>query len=258
MSTVELNVDPVTHVANLWLARPDAANALNIEMAGDVHAAACELAARSDVRCVLLRGRGKMFCAGGDVKAFADEPGLIAELLTVWHPAVLALLALDAPIVAAVQGSAAGAGLGLVVASDLVLSSRSCKFVMAYTGIGLTPDGSSSWFLTRLVGHRRAAELTLLNRVLTADEALAWGLVNFVVDDDDLDAEADKLAARLAAGPTKAYARARRLLNDSWTNTLSEHLEREAAEMTASSQSADGREGISAFAARRAPNFKGG
>ena len=257
MNTVELSVDPATHVAHLWLARPDAANALNIEMAGDVHSAVREIEARGDVRVVLLRGQGKMFCGGGDVKAFADDPGLIERLLEIWHPAVLALLGLDAPVISAVQGSAAGAGLGLVVASDLVLAARSCRFVMAYTGIGLTPDGSSSWFLTRLVGHRRAAELTLLNRVLSAEQAESWGIVNIVVDDDALDAEAEKLAARLGSGPTLAYGRARRLLQASWANTLPDHLALEAREMALSSQSVDGREGITAFAARRPPNFTG-
>ncbi len=253
--TVELHVE--SSVANVWLNRPESANAMNVDIANDLHAVCTELAARPDIRCILLRGRGKMFCAGGDVKAFVDDAELVATLLAAWHPALSALLSLDAPIVTAAQGSAAGAGLGLVVASDLVIASRSCKFVMAYTAIGLSPDGATSWFLPRLVGHRRAAELTLLNRVLTAEQAESWGMINNVVDDDKLDAEAEALAAKLAQGPSRAYASARRLLHESSTNTLAQHLHREADEMIANSRSSDGREGITAFAARRKPEFTG-
>ena len=140
----------------------------------------------------------------------------------------------DAPVVAAVQGSAAGAGMGLVGASDLVVAGESAKFVMAYTGVGLTPDGSSSWFLPRLVGLRRALELTLTNRVLCAAEALDWGLITQVVPDDDVHAEAGALAAQLAAGPD-ARARRRRSasLHTSLEDTLETHLAREAEAIVA-------------------------
>jgi 2-(1,2-epoxy-1,2-dihydrophenyl)acetyl-CoA isomerase len=163
----------------------------------------------------------------------------------------------DAPVVAAVQGSAAGAGMGLVGASDVVIAGESAKFVMAYTDVGLTPDGASSWFLPRLVGLRRALELTFTNRVLSAAEALEWGLLTSVVPDDQLAAEAEAVATRLAKGPTLALAAAKRLLHTSLESTLESHLAREAEEIAAASGRADGAEGIAAFVEKRAPTFRG-
>src|SRR5204863_8876932 len=164
-------------------------------------------------------GNGARFCGGGDIKNFAEHPDDLARhlrgFLPSLHTAITMLVRGDAPVVAAVHGSAAGAGLGLVAASDLVVAGSSTKFVMAYTGVGLTPDGSSSWFLPRLVGLRRALELTFTNRVLSAAEALDWGLISQVVPDDELHDTAAKLATRLAAGPPLALAAAKRLLHTS-------------------------------------------
>lgn len=249
-------------VARLELHRPDAANAIDLELATELERATAELAGDNGVRVVLLTGAGARFCGGGDVSSFADTdpsalPALLAEITAHLHPAVEQLVALDAPVIAAVQGSAAGAGFGLMLAADLVVATRSAKFVMAYTGIGLSPDGSSSWFLPRIVGLRRATELTLTNRVLTAEEALAWGLVTTVVDDDALTSTAEELATRLAAGPTLAYGRAARLLRDAGTASLHDHLEVERQELSASAGTADGIEGVAAFSAKRRPGFTG-
>ncbi len=177
-------------IARLTLNRPDAANGIDTSLARALLAAAEELAERSDVRVVVLTGAGARFCGGGDVRSFAgadDTAALLREITGPLHRAIELLTALPAPIVAAVQGSAAGAGMGLVAASDLVVSAASSKFVMAYTGIGLTPDGSTTWFLPRLVGYRRAVELALTNRVLSAAEAREIGLITEVVDDDALE-----------------------------------------------------------------------
>lgn len=251
-------------IARLELDRPDAANAIDLRLAVDLEAAVDRLAADDSVRAVLLTGAGARFCAGGDVRAFASEAegsddasGMIADITAHVHPAVEQLVALDAPVVAAVQGSAAGAGLGLVLAADLVIAARSARFVMAYTGIGLSPDGSSSWFLPRVVGLRRALELTLTNRVLSADEAQDWGIVTTVVDDDQLAAAAERLVEALAAGPTLAYGRAARLLRDAGFASLHDHLAAERTEVVASAATADAREGLSAFAAKRPPRFEG-
>ena len=168
-------------IADLTLNRPDAANGINDGLARDLLAATIEIRLDDRVRVVLLSGNGPRFCGGGDVKAFAalgdDLSANIRALIPALHTAITSLVRGDAPVVAAVHGSAAGAGLGLVGASDLVVAGESTKFVMAYTGVGLTPDGSSSWFVPRLVGLRRALELTLTNRVLSAAEALDWGLI---------------------------------------------------------------------------------
>ncbi|MEY2477998.1 MAG: 2-(1,2-epoxy,2-dihydrophenyl)acetyl-CoA isomerase [Actinomycetota bacterium] len=258
---VRLAVD--SGIARLELNRPDAANTIDLDMAVALEGAVAALVAQGDaVRAVLLTGAGARFCGGGDVGAFARQdpaalPDLLADITAHLHPAVEQLVGLDAPVVAAVQGSAAGAGLGLVLAADLVVATRSAKFVMAYTGIGLSPDGSSSWFLPRIVGLRRAVELTLTNRVLTANEALEWGIVTTVVDDGELAGAADALVARLAAGPTRAYGRAVRLLRAAGDASLADHLEAERRELAASGATVDGAEGIAAFAAKRPPDFTG-
>ena len=248
-------------IARLELNRPDVANAINLEVARELREAAEQLAGDDAVRAVLLTGAGARFCGGGDVPGFADAGDGLADQLgdiTVHlHPAVEALAGLDAPVVAAVQGSAAGAGFGLALAADIVVAARSAKFVMAYTGIGLSPDGGSSFFLPRVVGHRRALEMTLTNRVLSADEACAWGIVTTVVDDDELTATAGALVAKLAAGPTRAYGRAARLLAGSWDRTLGEQLTEERSQLVASGRTADGQEGVRAFADKRKPSFEG-
>ncbi len=246
-------------IAHLTLNRPEAANGINDGLAHDLMAATTAISLDDRVRVVLLSGNGSRFCGGGDVKAFAalgDElAGNIRALIPALHTAITALVRGDAPVVAAVHGSAAGAGLGLVGASDLVVAGESTKFVMAYTGVGLTPDGSSSWFVPRLVGLRRALELTLTNRVLSAAEALDWGLITSVVPDDQVHEEAAALAARLADGPKGALAAAKRLMHTSLEETLETHLAREADAIVAAAATAESAEGLAAFVEKRTPNF---
>jgi len=248
-------------VARVTLNRPDAANAIDVRLANDLADVAARLAGEPQVRAVLLTGAGDRFCAGGDVRTFAS-PGteldeVLAEVIAPLHRAVVDLAELDAPVVAAVQGSAAGAGLALVAGADYVLAAQSAKLVMAYTAIGLVPDGGSTWYLARVVGLRRAVELALTNRVLSADEACEWGLVNRVVADEDLQAEAAAVALSLAAGPTRALGAAKRLLRQSLDHDLDEQLDAEATAMAAAGRSADGREGVAAFAEKRPPTFRG-
>ena len=253
-----LDLDVRDGVAHLTLNRPDAANGINLELAQDLMGATLAIQADLAARVVLLTGAGKMFCAGGDVKGFADRddlPTYLRETLGPLHVAITNLVRGDAPVVAAVQGSAAGAGMGFVGASDLVVAAESAKFVMAYTGVGLTPDGSSSWFLPRLVGLRRALELTFTNRVLSADEALDWGLITHVVPDDELQDRAVALATKLAAGPPEALAAAKRLLHTSLEDTLETHLAREAEAISAASGTSEGVEGVAAFVEKRKPVF---
>ena len=260
MSERAVALDVADGLARVTLNRPDAANAVDLDLARDLLGVTEQLRERSDVRAVLLAGAGERFCAGGDVKAFHAVPDLPAHLRRITgalHPAVANLVALDAPVVAAVQGSAAGAGLGLVLAADLVVAGESTRFVMAYTAIGLTPDGSSSWFLPHLVGTRRALELTLTNRVLGAEEAERWGIVTRVVADRDVLDQATALASQLAAGPSKAFAGARRLLRESWGRSLDEQLRAEVEELAAAGATDDAREGLDAFLEKRAPRFDG-
>ena len=216
------------------------------------------------VRCVLLTGAGdRAFCAGGDVPGFhagieSGEIGLLIQRMTqALHMAISRFARMRAPLVGAVNGVAAGAGFSLAAACDLVIAADTARFASAYTRIGLTPDGSSTYFLTRLVGPRRAMELHMTDRVLTAAEALDWGIVNRVVPAAALPEEAGKLAAQLAAGPTRAFGTVKKLVQTGLADTLESQMEREARAILEMAQTEDGREGIAAFVAKRAPRFTG-
>lgn len=254
---VLLDID-ASGLARLTLNRPDAANSINLDLARALAEKARDLEESDTVRAVLFTGRGNRFCGGGDVKAFASEGELsegLSEIVARLHEAIESFARLDAPIVAAVQGSAAGAGLSLVALSDLVVAAESTKFVMAYTAIGLTPDGGSTWFLPRVIGLRRAVELSLTNRALSAQEACEWGLVTKVVADAAVTQEAETLAMQLATGPTKSYGVSKRLLRDAIGASLHDQLEREEAELLSAGRRHDALEGVAAFAEKREAKF---
>ena len=260
MAYETLDLSVADGIARLRLTNPAGANAISLRNAQELARAVDELQSRTDVRAVLLTAEGRLFCGGGDVAGFAaaeDPPAALRDITAPLHTAMSGLVRLNAPVVTAVQGPAAGAGMGLVGASDIVVAAESARFVMAYTGIGLSPDGSSSWFLPRIVGTRRALELTLLNRSLTAAEALDWGLVTKVVPDAELADAAEAIAAQLAAGPTLAYGTAKRLLRDAWDHSLETHMEAERIGIATCAGTADGREGVAAFVEKRKPEFRG-
>lgn len=248
-------------VATLTLDRPDAANAIDLALGRDLMHAAIRCDEDPAVRAVLLTGTGKMFCAGGDLKAFAAErkalPALLKELTVYLHAATSRFARMDAPLVVAVNGAAAGAGMSLALSGDLVLMAESAKLAMAYTAAGLSPDGSSTWFLPRLLGMRRTQELMLTNRRLSAAEALEWGLVSRVVPDEELAGAAAALARELAAGPTRAFGTVKTLLATAFQESLETQMELEARGIAAMAGTADGREGIDAFVGKRAPKFTG-
>jgi 2-(1,2-epoxy-1,2-dihydrophenyl)acetyl-CoA isomerase len=249
------------NVAFVTLNRPQAANAFNVDLARDLAYAAMRCDEDRAVRAVLIRGAGAMFCGGGDVKGFAAQGDGVArhikEITTYLHAAVSRLVRMDAPCVAAVHGSAAGAGMSLACAADFVLAGASARFTMAYTRIGLSPDGSSTYFLPRIVGLKRAIELALTNRVLSASEALALGIVTTVVPDGQLNEEAEKLARSLAAGPTAAFGATRRLMHSGFNETLETQMELETRSIATLSATEDGREGVRAFVEKRAPKYQG-
>jgi len=254
-------LDITDGIARLTLDRPDAANAIDLATTSALVDAATALGREQSVRAVLLRGAGERFCGGGDVKAFADAGDDLGEQLreiaTTLHITVRALAALEAPVVAAVQGSAAGAGLALVLGSDLAVMGESAKLVVAYTAIGLTPDGGTTWFLERAIGRQRALDLVLTNRAVSASEALAWGMVARVVPDAEVDRAAEALVEQLAAGPTRAFGAAKRLVAAAPRTELTDQLDAEAACLAAAGGSSDGQEGVAAFAAKRRPTFVG-
>ena len=261
-TTIALSVDDAG-VAHLELQRPGQANAMDLAMARDLRFAAVELLHDPSVRAVLITSSGPVFCAGGDLKSFAAlsarEMAAHIEHLTIdLHAAVARLSRLDAPVVAAVTGSEGGAGMSLVAACDLVVASTASKFTMGYTRAGLVPDGTSSFYLSRVVGLRRAAELMLTNRTLTAAEALDWGLVNELAEPDSVRARAGELAATLAAGATAALGGAKRVLYEGAASSLEEAMERESSVIGRVAALPDAREGIASFIDKRPPAFGGG
>lgn len=257
-STPAIRLDIREHVAHLTLVRPDAANTMNLQFGREFVAAAAAVRKDPGVRAVLLRGEGRNFCFGGDLRAMVaaggDVNAYLTELTDDVHAGLLHLARMNAPVVAAVQGTAAGAGLGLVLAADLAIAGRSAKFTAAYTGVGLTPDAGCTFLLPRAVGYKRAMELVLTNRVLDAQQALEWGLINQVVDDEGLAETAGALAARLAAGPTGAFGASKRLLSEAEPGREAQ-LAREGRSVAARAESAEGREGIAAFLEKRTPKF---
>jgi 2-(1,2-epoxy-1,2-dihydrophenyl)acetyl-CoA isomerase len=202
-----------------------------------------------------------MFCAGGDLGEFAaageGAKSLIKKMAGDLHMGLSRLARGSAPVIAAVNGTAAGAGFSLVMACDLAIAAESAKFTMAYTRAGLSPDGSSTFYMPRKIGDRRARELMLTNRLLNATEAQAWGIVNEVVPDDAVLERARALALELAAGPTLAFGAVKELLNGSFDQTLESQMELEARAIAELSVSADGQEGINAFVSKRKPEFRG-
>jgi 2-(1,2-epoxy-1,2-dihydrophenyl)acetyl-CoA isomerase len=245
-------------VAHFTLTRADAANTMNLAFGREFLAAAAAVRKDPAVRAVLLRGEGRNFCFGGDLRAMvaagADINAYLTQLTTDVHAGMIHLARTDAPVVVAVQGTAAGAGLGLVLAADLAIAGKSAKFAASYTAVGLTPDAGTTFSLPRAVGYKRAMELFLTNRVLDAERALDWGLVNQVVEDDKLAETAAALAARLAAGPTGAFGGVKRLLAEAEPGCEAQ-LARESRAIAAGGETPEGREGIAAFLEKRTPKF---
>jgi len=251
-------LDVHDRVATVTLSRPDSYNALTLEVARELLSAALRCEADPEIRAVVLTGAGKHFCFGGDLRAMREQgdaaPGYLNELTTHLHAAISAFTRMRAPVIAAINGTAAGAGVGLMCAADLALCARGSRFSLAYTGVGLAPDGSVSFLLPRIVGRRRAMELLLLNRVLSAEEALAWGLVNQVLDDAELVTQSQALAAKLAAGPTEAFGATKRLMGAS-SPGLESQMALEGRTIAAMSSHPHGREGIAAFIEKRQASY---
>lgn len=256
-----LTLEVADQVAKITLNRPDAANSLNVALARDMLSAAQQCADNPEVRAVVVTGAGKMFSAGGDVRSFAAAgDNLVAtlrDILLHMHAAVACFARMDAPVIMAVNGMAAGAGFSLAITGDVVLVAESARFSMAYTGIGASPDGSATFYLPRIVGLNRARELMISNRVLSAQEALDWGIATQIIADDALQTEAMALAKKLAQGPTQAYGTVKKLLLASFENGLETQMELEAGGITRLLSGADGKEGVSAFLEKRKPAFKG-
>lgn len=261
MNESPLIVDIADGIAWLTLNRPEAGNAIDLPMARALMEASIRCQTETSIRCVVLTGAGRIFCAGGDVGLFKSSgdqvDALLSELAGTLHMALARFARMPKPLLVLVNGPAAGAGLSLAIGGDIVLTARSAHFTAAYGAIGLTPDGGLSWMLPRLVGLRRAQDIILTNRRIKAEEAEAIGLVTRTVDDAQLPDEGRATANRLANSAVAAIGAAKGLLQESFSSGYETQLEREARTISAAGANAECREGLAAFFAKRHPDFKG-
>jgi 2-(1,2-epoxy-1,2-dihydrophenyl)acetyl-CoA isomerase len=248
-------------IATITLNRPQALNAVTTDMVERV-GKALERCRAEDIRAVVITGAGRAFCAGADLRGMAGERepsrSPVMGLAQLIHTRIITgIRNLPKPVVGMVNGAAAGAGLGIALACDLRVASEDARFIMAFGGIGGSADSGTTYFLPRLIGPARTAELHFLNEPLPAQRALEWGLVNRVYSPTELAGKTQELAKRLAAGPTAAYGRLKRLLNATWGHGLEEHLQDEAEAIAASGATEDWAEGVRAFVEKRPPVFRG-
>ncbi len=260
MSDSPLLIDIVDDIAWLTLNRPHAGNSIDLPMARALVDASIRCQTDAAIRCVVLTGAGRLFCAGGDVQLFygaGDKASaLIGELAETLHTALARFARMAKPFLVLVNGPAAGAGLSLAISGDIVLAARSAHFTAAYGTLGLTPDGGMSWILPRLVGLRKAQDIILTNRRIKAEEAAAIGMVTRLVDDAQLLEEGKASAALLAAAPVAASGAARALLLESFSSGFETQLKREVRAIGEAAGTSECREGLAAYFAKRSPDFK--
>jgi len=257
-----VRVEKADGVATLTLSRPDRLNSFTVAMHEEVRAALAQLRADAAVRCLVLTGAGRGFCAGQDLSDRAVDPGaqpvdLGESIDRYYKPLVLTLRSLEMPTIAAVNGVAAGAGANIALACDIVFAARSAGFIQAFSKIGLVPDSGGTWWLPRLLGPARAMALALTAEKLGAAQAEQWGLIWKCVDDDALMPTVTALAKQLAAGPTRGYVRTRQAMEAAATSSLAASLDLERDFQRELGFSADYREGVAAFMGKRAPKFGG-
>lgn len=260
-----LEVSHENGIATLTMNRPEARNALSLEMRSELNSALHDVERDDSVRCVVLKGAGDHFMAGGDVKGMSESIKKSSEeirkefMLRIHdlHPIMFAMRRMPKPVIASCNGAAAGAGVSVALACDLVIAAEDAFFTLAYCKIGTSPDGSSSFHLPRAVGIKKAMEIALLGDRFTAQEAKDMGMINFVVKTGDLESETDKLATRLANGPTHVYGNTKALFYRSLESEFESQLQAEAEYFSDSASREDFREGVTAFVEKRSPVFTG-
>lgn len=254
-----LLVEVKDRVVTITLNRTEAGNAFHVPFAKELFEVALEFSHNTNVNAVVIQGSGKAFSFGGDLKSFSEEGTKIdlnlKEVTTYLHNAISLFVRMKKVVIASVNGTAAGAGLSLLCSCDIVISGASAKYTSAYTKVGLTPDGSCTYFLPRLIGLRKTQELLYTNRVLSSNEAAEWGIVTRVVDDSELRYITHEFAKEIAGGPTNAYAMTKKLLNNSFLDRLDSHMAMESDMISEMTVTKDGKEGIAAFLEKRSPDF---
>ena len=248
-------------IATITFNRPDAMNSFNVKMSDELKIITEEVKNNPAIRAVLLNGAGKLFMAGGDIQAFysmLDQmPGAMYTIIQSLNTSIMNLMQMPKPVLASVHGSVAGVGLSFMMACDLVIAADNTKFTMAYSGIGISPDGGATFNLPRLVGTKKAMELILMSDLFDAHTAQTYGLVNWVVAPDKLAEETQRLLKRLAAGPTQSYMRAKKLVNEAWQNDLGKHLEIEGRAFTECTATRDFKTGVTGFIKKQKAEFIG-
>jgi len=249
----------VGEIVTLQLNRPEKGNCINVTFCRELERLVKSLVGREDVKVISISAQGNVFSVGGDIADFSANSdnieALLEDMTCHLHNAISLMSRINVPVIVSVNGVAAGGGLGLVAAADIVIAADSARFVSAYTQSGLVPDTALSYYLPRHIGQRRAAEMILCNRMLTAKEALDWGLVNCVVPVEKLKTVSDQYAQKFVAGSATACGAAKRLVNLSFSNNLEEQMSLEARAMIDAGTSEDGREGVSAFLNKQDPIF---
>lgn len=259
MSYETLQLRIKENIASILLNRPDRLNSFDMKLGQELHGVLQDLAKNQEVRVVIIKGTGKGFCGGGDVKemhAAADKSRFLRELTRAIHRCVIEIRTMEKPVIAAVNGAAFGAGLSLALACDIIVAVKDAKMSTAFIGIGLAP-GCGTQFFTQLVGYQRACEYILTSKTFTAEEAYALGIVNRVVDPTDLDATVDELVAQFRVLPPIAVGKAKMLINKSMENDMVSHLELESKTAAWSAGTQDFNEGVTAFVEKRKPRFTG-
>lgn len=258
MKLIEIHID--TCVGTLKLNRPDVFNSFNRQMALELQIALDDMGANQDVRCIVLTGTGKAFCAGQDLKEVTTpelHPGFRTILEEHYNPIIQRIRTIEKPVLAAVNGVAAGAGANIALACDIVLAAESASFIQAFSKIGLIPDSGGTFFLPRLIGFQRAMALCMLGDKVTAAEAFQMGMIYKVLQDETFTSEVQKIAETIAGMPTKALGLTKRLINSSLTHNLDEQLQMESVIQIDAAQTHDYNEGVQAFIEKRKPSFKG-